>query len=267
MEASDAFRHELKYTCSQGALTILEHRLSPLLHPDPHAGPDGVYHIRSVYFDDPYDRCVRENLAGVSHREKWRIRAYNCSPDRLSLECKAKEHDMIHKDSCILTQAQFRLLMAGQPCPVTADTPPLLNRFSGLIRTQGFAPKVIVGYDRRPYIYGVGKVHTGGAFVRKSDTYSYLTKPGNVRVTFDSHIFSSPDLDGFFSRELRRRPVQQTGQHLLEVKFDEYLPDWIRQAIQMEGMYQTAFSKYFLCRKFPVLPACAAAQRSPERIL
>lgn len=88
-----------------------------------------------------------------------------------------------------------------------------------------------------------------------------------MRVTFDSHIFSSPDLDGFFSRELRRRPVQQTGQHLLEVKFDEYLPDWIRQAIQMEGMYQTAFSKYFLCRKFPVLPTCAAVQRSPERIL
>ena len=245
MEASDAFRHELKYTCSQGALTILEHRLSPLLQPDPHAGPGGIYHIRSVYFDDPYDRCVRENLAGVSHREKWRIRAYNCSPDRLSLECKTKEHDMIHKDSCILTQAQLRLLMAGQPCPVTADAPPLLNRFSGLIRTQGFAPKVIVGYDRRPYIY----------------------RPGNVRITFDSHIFSSPDLDGFFSRELRRRPVQRTEQHLLEVKFDEYLPDWIRQAIQMEGMYQTTFSKYFLCRKFPALPVHAAVQRSAEQIL
>lgn len=162
MGTPDAFRHELKYICSQGDLTVLEHRLQKLLLPDPHAGPQGAYHIRSIYFDDPFDRCVRENLAGVSHREKWRIRAYNCSPDRISLECKTKEHDMIHKDSCPLTPEQFRLLRAGLPCPVTAQTPPLLNRFSCLIRTQGFAPKVIVGYDRRPYVYSVGAVRGGG---------------------------------------------------------------------------------------------------------
>lgn len=236
MGTSDAFRHELKYICSQGDLTILEHRLQNLLQPGPHAGPQGTYHIRSIYFDDPFDQCVQENLAGVSHREKWRIRAYNCSPDRISLECKTKEHDMIHKDSCRLTREQFRLLTAGLPCPVTPQTPPLLNRFSCLIRTRGFAPKVIVGYDRRPYIYSAG----------------------NVRITFDSHIFSSPDLGGFFSCDLRRRPIQMTGQHLLEVKFDEYLPDFIRQSIQMSSMRQTAFSKYFLCRKFPVLPAVPA---------
>ena len=263
MGTPDAFRHELKYICSQGDLTVLEHRLQKLLLPDPHAGPQGTYHIRSIYFDDPFDRCVRENLAGVSHREKWRIRAYNCSPDRISLECKTKEHDMIHKDSCPLTPEQFRLLRAGLPCPVTAQTPPLLNRFSCLIRTQGFAPKVIVGYDRRPYVYSVGAVRGGGAAVRNTGTPPSICRPGNVRITFDCHIFSSPDLDGFFSAELRRRPVQLTGQHLLEVKFDEYLPDFIRQSIQMSSMQQTAFSKYFLCRKFPVLSARTPAGRLP----
>ena len=173
MELTGNYRHELKYQIGPADHLALRQRLRAVMQQDPHTGADGRYTIRSVYFDDPYDRCVRENLAGVSHREKWRIRAYNCSPDRLSLECKAKEHDMIHKDSCILTQAQFRLLMAGQPCPVTADTPPLLNRFSGLIRTQGFAPKVIVGYDRRPYIYGVGKVHPEGG-IRPQARYIFI---------------------------------------------------------------------------------------------
>lgn len=230
MEAPHGFRHELKYICSQGDLTVLQHRLQNILLPDPHAGAEGIYHIRSIYFDDLYDRCIRENLAGVGHREKWRIRAYDCSPKRISLECKTKEHDMIHKDSCVLTYDQFQTLVSGKACSITAETPPLLNRFSALIQTEGFGPKVIVGYDRRPYVY----------------------KAGNVRITFDSHIFSSGDLDGFFSRELTRRPVQPTGQHLLEVKFDEYFPDWLHQTIQMEHLRQTNFSKYFLCRRYSI---------------
>ena len=225
----EAFRHEMKYICSQGQLTILEHRLNHVLRPDPHAGSTGVYHIRSVYFDDPYGSCVQENLAGVNHREKWRIRAYNRDPSRLSLERKVKENDLIHKDSCPITRAQFALLMQGRPCPVSKDTPQLLNRFSTLVATRHFAPKVIVGYDRHPYI----------------------CPAGNVRITFDSHIWSSSALDRFFDPDIPRRPVQMTGQHLLEVKFDQYLPDWIRQAIQMEGMQRTAFSKYYLCRVYP----------------
>lgn len=225
----DSFRHEMKYICSQGQLTILEHRLKNVLQPDPHASGTGIYHIRSIYFDDPFGSCVEENLAGVNHREKWRIRAYNCDNSRLSLERKVKENDMIHKDSCRISQAQFALLMAGRPCPVSEASPDLLNRFSLLVATRHFAPKVIVGYDRRPYVYPAG----------------------NVRITFDSHIWSSSALDRFFARELPRRPVQMSGQHLLEVKFDAFLPDWIRQAIQMEGMQRTAFSKYYLCRAYP----------------
>lgn len=233
MEQPERFRHEYKYICSQGELTILQHRLRGAVKPDSHAGADGLYHIRSIYFDDPYDCCVRENLAGINQREKWRIRAYNADPSRISLERKVKENDMIHKDSCPLTKAQFDLLISGSPVPVTGETPPLLNRFSYLIACRGFSPKVIVGYDRRPYVY----------------------RAGNVRITFDTHIFSSPDMEGFFSRKLRRRPVLQTGQHLLEVKFDEFLPDWLQKTMQLQSMQRTAFSKYYLCRAYDMGPA------------
>lgn len=242
MEELETFRHEYKYICSQGDLTVLEHRLNAAMEPDEHAGADGMYHIRSIYFDDPYDSSVLENLAGVNHREKWRIRAYNCDDSRLSLERKVKENDMIHKDICPLTREQFDLLTAGRPVPVTKDTPQLLNRFSYLIATKGFGPKVIVGYDRRPYV----------------------CRAGNVRVTFDTHIFSSPDIGAFFEKELCRRPVQRTGQHLLEVKYDEYLPDWLLHAIQLKDMQRTAFSKYYLCRTYDVGGVAWAATRLPE---
>ena len=68
------FRHELKYLCSMAELKMLETRLQDVMRPDPHVGKDGCYLIRSVYFDDLYDRCLNANERGVSPREKWRVR-------------------------------------------------------------------------------------------------------------------------------------------------------------------------------------------------
>ena len=94
------FRHELKYLCSAAELKMLEVRLQDVMKPDPHTDETGCYLIRSTYFDDLYDRCLNENESGVSPREKWRVRIYNCSDRRISLECKRKEYGMIQKKSC-----------------------------------------------------------------------------------------------------------------------------------------------------------------------
>ena len=42
MEELETFRHEYKYICSQGDLTVLEHRLNAAMEPDEHAGADGM---------------------------------------------------------------------------------------------------------------------------------------------------------------------------------------------------------------------------------
>lgn len=222
------FRHELKFECSQADLALLRGVLTPILRLDAHAGTSGTYHIRSIYFDDPYDSCMLENVNGTQPREKWRIRAYNGDANHISLECKRKEHGMISKKSCRLTLEQYDKLIRGVPTEISDCTPALLNRFSVLLRTRKMEPKVIVGYDRT----------------------AFICKEGNVRITFDCDLFSSPDVDGFFSQTLHKRPVFSTGKALLEVKYDAYLPDYIHQHIQFENMRKTTFSKYFLCRQF-----------------
>ena len=95
------------------------------------------------------------------------------------------------------------------------------------MRTKGLHPVVIVEYERIPYVY----------------------KNGNVRVTFDTQISSSPNITDFFSDTLPRRPIMSVGQHLMEVKFDEYLPDFIYRSLNLGKLQQTAYSKYYLCRK------------------
>ena len=67
-------RHEMKHQISPAEDLVLSRRLRQLFAHDNYAGEDGTYLVTSLYFDTPYDDAVREKLAGVSRREKFRLR-------------------------------------------------------------------------------------------------------------------------------------------------------------------------------------------------
>lgn len=229
--AKPKFRHELKYQCSQAQIEMLRIRLQCIMKPDSHADAEGGYLVRSIYLDDYEDTCMRENEAGVSPREKWRIRSYNCSDARIALECKRKEHGMIQKKSCPVTLRQLAEILLDRPLAIHEDTPPLLRRMEVLRRTRLLRPKVIVQYRRTPFVCA----------------------EGNVRVTLDENMSSSQAFDKFFDPDLPVRPIMPTGHQLLEVKYDEFLPDYIYHAVQMRDMRLETYSKYYLCRRFTLL--------------
>ena len=66
------YRHEYKYICNSLQNAILKMRAKGLLRPDSHAGIEGFYDIRSLYFDTPEDTALREKLEGVS--DKWSVK-------------------------------------------------------------------------------------------------------------------------------------------------------------------------------------------------
>lgn len=222
------FRHELKYQITGAELQMLRHRINHLIPLDRHAGADGVYNIRSLYFDDLYNRCYYDNENGTDPREKFRIRIYNHSTDRITLECKRKERGKTHKTSCPLTIEQTKCLMEGRPLPNIGQQHPLLQKMTMQMLTRRLRPVVIVEYDRIPYVY----------------------PNGNVRITLDCNITSSSAVRSFLEDQIPKRPVMPTGQQLLEVKYDEFLPDFIYRNLQLHSLRQTAFSKYYICRKF-----------------
>ena len=222
------YRHELKYVVTAAELALLENRMKGLVRPDAHAGADGMYHIRSLYFDDYYNSCYNENEIGTDPREKFRIRIYNESAARINLELKRKEHGMTQKLSCRLTEEQCRSLMAGRPLPPDSSYPPVLQKLNLQMRTRLLRPAVIVEYDRVPFVDPLG----------------------NTRITLDMNIRSSDYCTMFFEPEVPGRPVMEAGRHILEVKYDEYLPDYIYRNLQLEKLHQTAFSKYYLCRRY-----------------
>lgn len=222
------FRHELKYVISVGELEMLKNRINNLLPLDENVGENGMYNIRSLYFDDYYNRGVREVEDGTDPREKFRIRIYNHSDKRIRLECKRKERGKTFKTSCPLTIEQTRKLMEGKVLPNISEQPQLLKKLSVQMMCRGLRPAIIVEYDRIPYVY----------------------KIGNVRITLDMNISSSESISRFLDNTITKRPVMPSGHHLLEVKYDELLPDYIYNNLQLHSLRQTAFSKYHMCRKF-----------------
>lgn len=224
------YRHELKYICTAAQLALIQGCIHHLIPLDSHAGENGMYTIRSLYFDDYYNRCYYENENGTDPREKFRIRIYNGNKDKISLELKKKERGKTLKLSCPLTEDQCRTLMKGEALPDSKDYDPVLQKLLLAMKTSLMKPKIIVEYDRVPYVY----------------------KLGNVRITLDENISSSNQIDSFLEKEIYKRPVMPAGWHVLEVKFDEFLPDYIKSVLQLDSLRQTAYSKFYLCRKYNV---------------
>ena len=225
---SPHYRHEFKYIISEEMMAVIQNQIKAVIPLDPHVGHAGMYSIRSVYFDDYQDSCYYDNENGVDPREKYRIRIYNCSDAQIKLECKRKQQEKTLKKSCSLTREETIQLISCNPLPIGQNQPPVLQKFLSNMVLRLMRPTTIVKYQRIPYIYPTG----------------------NVRVTFDTHIVSSKDYDHFFDSHIVSRPIMPKGFHLMEVKYDDFLPEFIYNSLYIDGLERTAFSKYYLCRKY-----------------
>lgn len=221
------YRHEIKYLCSQTQLALIESRIKNICRLDAHAGADGAYTVSSVYFDDPQNTNYYENENGVDPREKFRIRIYDRDMSRISLECKRKQASMTYKADCPLEPAQCRDLLRGR-IRWQNKNDAVFNKFALRYRMNCLRPKVIVEYERTAYVYS----------------------RGNVRITFDRNLAACRHTESFGRADAGRIPILPSGWHILEVKYDELLPDPIYNAAGIEDLRQTAYSKYYMGRQF-----------------
>ncbi len=222
------YRHEYKYFLDGTKESILRIRADGILMRDTHVQADGTYFIRSLYFDDYDDSCAKENEAGTDPRSKFRIRYYNNDTTHIRLEKKSKTRGMTLKESCKLTLEECRSFVKGEIPPVTDDMPSVKQNLFLEMQLRCLMPKVIVSYERIPYVY----------------------PGGNVRVTFDRNISSSVDISHFLDGTYISRPILPLGQSILEVKWDEVMPLHIKDVLALDQLQWTAFSKYYMCRVY-----------------
>lgn len=218
------FRHEYKHQINFSDIMTLKMRLGALLRHDEHAGEDGTYFVKSLYFDNLWDKALREKVDGVNNREKFRIRYYGNDTSFIRLEKKSKINGLCNKESVRITEEQCRKIINGDIAFLSESENNLMRELYAKMQYQLLRPKSIVTYNRESFVYA----------------------PGNVRVTLDTDICGSYNVQEFLNPDLEFLQLYHNA--VLEVKWDEYLPQIIRDAVQIKSRRSAAFSKYAAVR-------------------
>lgn len=219
-------RHEWKHEITAADRLILAARLSAVARRDSH-GDHGRYGIRSLYFDDPRDTALREKIDGVARREKFRIRYYNGNTAFICLEKKIKQDGLCGKRSVLLSAQEVQTLLNGGLDWMPGSGRPLIQELYWKMKSAGLRPRTIVDYTREAYVFPAG----------------------NVRVTLDYDIRTGLGSTDFLNPRSITVPAGDAPA-ILEVKWDEFLPSVIRDAVQLPGRHTSAFSKYAACRVY-----------------
>jgi len=213
------YRNELKFFMNSHTALILKQRFAAVMRPDSHSG--GVYQVNSLYLDDMYDTFYNEKAHNAYSRDKYRVRFYNNDLSFIRFENKHKDGELSYKTSVVLTKDEYHSIADGDMTFILRSEHPLWQKVANLHRLRNLRPAVVFTYTREAYVYA----------------------PGNVRVTFDSNIYT----DTMTPTPGNDAPPGATG--MLEVKFDRFLPSVIKEMLDGQALVQTAISKYCYVRE------------------
>ena len=221
-------RKEIKHAISYADYAILKSKLKHIMRLDRNAGMNGKYLIRSTYFDNFENKVLNEKKEGYLNRDKYRVRIYGKSSSVVNLERKSKRNNLTFKSKCAMTQDEFEKIRVGVIDWMETDERALMRDLFHEMKYSQLKPMTVVDYEREAYIYPYG----------------------NVRVTFDSKVQSSMRNTDMFNKNLPMVDVLEPNLVILEVKYDEYLPDLIKFSLQAVDTRAEAYSKYQLSRMY-----------------
>lgn len=221
-------RNELKYYISNIEYHALSRKLAHVLKPDGYSIPGKGYFIRSLYFDSFDDECLYEKQSGDMIRQKYRMRIYDTNSKIVKFEIKNKRNNQIFKETATISKDSAYKIIDGHYAELLRYDNPILNKIYKKFTEKQYVPKVIIDYERDAYMF---------------DFF-------NLRITFDKNLHSNNTDFDLFSDNLHTIPVILEGKQILEIKYDQVLPEYIRRTLQIDAVERMAISKYTLGRRF-----------------
>lgn len=222
------YRHEYKYLVSNSKYYQLRDVLKKVMTLDQNAGENKGYYVRSLYFDDMYDTAFSEKKLGKLVRSKYRIRIYDFSEQLIKLEIKDKYEDYIQKKSCTISKKEYEQILVGDVGFLHISKNEVMERFYYEIRNNLLQPKVIIDYFREAFILPYNQ----------------------IRITFDRDLSAALPQQNIFSRDISSKQVGQEYAIIMELKYNNFLPGYIRSILEMQELNRLAISKYIIGRDF-----------------
>lgn len=220
------YRHEIKYVISKQMAEILKQRLLLIMDIDANSSNlDNTYLIRSLYFDDINNTAYYEKIDGVEYRKKYRIRIYNYDDSFIRLECKYKHNNMTSKDQYRIDKNTYENIVKGNLNELEMSNNKMFNNFILDLKLKSLKPTVIVDYKRLALTYPIS----------------------DVRVTFDSCISSGVYNYDLFDKNTNNLSIIDDDNVVLEVKYNEILPESIAIILSTIPSVRESFSKFAYC--------------------
>lgn len=216
----DLKRTELKYLITMDEYVKLKTELEMLMTLDPFADPKThTYHIKSLYFDDMYFSHVFEKSDGIEYHTKFRLRQYE--NQRIRLEKKTKVGSLTGKQSMWMVDGLAEALCLPDDKKLYEHIQePLIEEMFVKMKLDHLKPSLWINYDREAYVHPAG----------------------DTRITFDSNItVSAYDRPSGLIRK-----VLEPKHLILEVKYTEYLPDFIKKVVMHRNFQLISYSKYYM---------------------
>jgi SPX domain protein involved in polyphosphate accumulation len=226
-------RYELKYVIDGACARRVRDFVRGHLRRDVHAIPEmrHAYPIYSLYLDGPGLMLYNATVQAQRNRFKLRVRYYGHEPGSpVFCEIKRRVNDVIIKERAAVRRSSLaRLLNGHHPRrddlldDERADALDALRRFCELRNSLLAEPRIIVYFERE-------------AWVSPQDE--------SVRVTFDYEAAAAHYADDLRPSEWCDARVPGV---ILELKFDDRFPVWMRDLVQSSDLHRTPMGKYVHC--------------------
>lgn len=226
MTVLNVYRCEWKYYISLAEYYYLRDMLCNIMTPDPNMGPKDEYFIRSLYFDSMDNVDHESKMAGIENRKKIRLRIYGTDTDKVKLEVKNRFNSYMLKESLVISRNDANEIINCNYNVLDKYENDVARKVRNIMSDELYSPKVIVDYEREAFVY----------------------PEHNVRVTFDKNIRAAFS-DRLFDPELGMIPIIREPVMVLEVKYDQMLPEYIKNVISTARILNSSVSKYCMARE------------------
>jgi len=228
-------RFEAKYILPEVEAEAVRDAIAPYTVPDPGAKFGLPYRLGSLYLDSPGLGLYWSSNLGEKNRFKLRVRAYSeDSGEPLFFEIKRRMDGVILKQRARVRRECFsRIVQGGEVRPEYLfgeenEEWENLCQFRDLLDQLEARPVLHVRYEREAFMSVTGEP-VRITFDRKLEYLATEEQENQVRV------------EGLGWRSVEDLPV------ILEVKFTDVYPYWVRDLIRRFHLLRDSVAKYVVC--------------------
>ena len=179
----------------------------------------------NTYFDDIYNSAYYDKIDGINEREKFRIRIYNDDDNFIRLEKKEKRFGLTFKTQTTISKQEYEDIINDNYNDITNIKNELLKELLIKKKLNNLKPSVIVEYDR----------------------YALNGMVEDLRITFDENIKTQRFHTNLLKNTSLNFAVLNKDEIVLEIKFNDYIPQHILAIINSIPSIRIAVSKFALC--------------------